>query len=177
MENDILHINSKFYWASLILIILVLSFSCSSTKYVAEGDYLLASTKINIEGSSDIDKEDLESSLRQKPNKKVFGLRFYLMVYNSINQDKEKLREEKRKVKDAERNAKRKAKGKKPKDRFYITRWLSNLGEEPVIYDEFASEKSISNMYSYLKAQSYYDAEIEFLKSIKNKKIFLQHTT
>src|SRR5690554_4618972 len=171
MENDILHINSKFYWASLILIILVLSFSCSSTKYVAEGDYLLASTKINIEGSSDIDKEDLESSLRQKPNKKVFGLRFYLMVYNSINQDKEKLREEKRKVKDAERNAKRKAKGKKPKDRFYITRWLSNLGEEPVIYDEFASEKSISNMYSYLKAQSYYDAEIEFLKSIKNKKI------
>ncbi|MDI9536011.1 MAG: BamA/TamA family outer membrane protein [Bacteroidota bacterium] len=171
MENDILHINSKFYWASLILIILVLSFSCSSTKYVAEGDYLLASTKINIEGSSDIDKEDLESSLRQKPNKKVFGLRFYLMVYNSINQDKEKLREEKRKVKDAERNAKRKAKGKKPKDRFYITRWLSNLGEEPVIYDEFASEKSISNMNSYLKAQSYYDAEIEFLKSIKNKKI------
>jgi len=76
---------------------------------------LLASTKINIEGSSDIDKEDLESSLRQKPNKKVFGLRFYLMVYNSINQDKEKLREEKRKVKDAERNAKRKAKGEKTK--------------------------------------------------------------
>ncbi|MDY0315299.1 MAG: BamA/TamA family outer membrane protein [Bacteroidales bacterium] len=170
MKNKFSHINPSFYCVLIIFIISVSIFSCSPTKYVSEGDYLLANSKINIEGDN-IDKEDLESSLRQKPNRKVFGLRFYLMIHNSINQDKEKLREEKRKIKEAEKNAKRKAKGKNPKDKFYITRWLSGIGEEPVIYDEFATEKSISNMYSYLKAQSYYDAQIDLVTSTKKKKI------
>lgn len=175
MKIILSHIKSFALVICISLIIILSPFiSCSPTKYVAENEYLLAGSNINIDNSS-INKDDLQSTLKQKPNRKVFGIRFYLMIYNSINQEKEKLREEKRKFAEEKKNIKRQAKNKKPKEKFYITRWLSGLGEAPVIYDEFASDKSISNLYSYLRAQSYYEARIVLTTKTKKKKIFANY--
>ncbi len=86
--------------------------SCSVTKYVPEGEYLLDKTSIHIEDDStlitlkhaNLDLEDMQGVLKQRPNRKVLGsIRFYLWLYNLSNQkriDKRKIiKEEKAKKK------------------------------------------------------------------------------
>ncbi len=145
--------------------------SCRSTKHVGDDEYLLSKVKIDCNNSS-IDYEELETTFKQKPNRKVLGVRFYLMIYNSVDPIKEAAREEKRKIKEDAINKRRAEKGKRPKEKIYITRWLTSIGEAPVIHDEFATQKTLENIKSYLAAQSYYDAEVsakekKYLKRIK----------
>ena len=81
--------------------------SCSTTKYVEEGEYLLDKVVIRCDT---IPKkvEDLKSYLRQQPNFKVFGLtKWQLFVYGWSG-----------------RNEKR-----------WINRQLRRMGEPPVILD------------------------------------------
>jgi len=125
--------------------------------------------------NSEIDIEELETTLKQKPNRKALGIRFYLLIYNSVDPVKEAAREEKRKIKEAEINKRRVAKGKSPKEKIYFTRWLTGIGEAPVIYDEYAKDKTVSTIKSYLYAQSYYDAEVTVTEKYKKKKILLTY--
>ena len=67
--------------------------SCRSTKHVADDEYLLSKVKFDCDNSS-VDIEELETTLKQKPNRKVLGVRFYLMIYNSVNPEREAARED-----------------------------------------------------------------------------------
>ncbi len=163
----------------LLLIIFVsatalLMYSCNATKHVPDDKLLLSKVSFDCD-NSEIDLEDLETTLRQKPNRKVFGIRFYLWLHNRVNPEKELLREEKRKISEKEINERRAAKGKPRKEKIYFTRWLLSIGEAPVIYDEFATDKTLSTITSYLQAQSYYHAEVSVTKKEKKKKIALTY--
>lgn len=62
--------------------LLVLMASCSTTKYVPEGEYLLNKVDIKID-NHDINKEELYSYLRQRENTRILGfLKFHLWLYN-----------------------------------------------------------------------------------------------
>ena len=65
-------------WISLA----VCCWSCSTTKYVGQGEYLLNKVDISVDDTR-VKADDLRSYLRQQPNYKVFGiLKWPLYVYS-----------------------------------------------------------------------------------------------
>jgi len=114
------------------IVILVLA-SCSSTRFVEEGDYLLNKQKFICE-NCDLDKSDIKSFIKQKPNKRFWGIvRIKLGVYNFYGNRKTRI----------------------------AKKIVENAGEAPVIFDEFLAEESIRRMDDYVKSRGYYNAEID----------------
>ncbi len=96
----------------LLAIIIFTAASCNPTKYVPSGDLLLNSNEIVLRESTvplpeSVSRSTVKPYIRQQPNKKIFGARFYLGLYNlsDINKDK------------------------------WPHAWLRRLGEEPVVFD------------------------------------------
>lgn len=142
------HIRQKVFYTLAIVIVFVALHSCRVTKHVPDNEFLL--TKVNIDcDNTDIDIEDLETTLKQKANRKTLSVfRFHLFVYNIAKSGKERKWKEK---------------------------IATVVGEPPVIYDEYARDRTIDNMQSYLDAQSYYDAELEVVENRGKKKISLTY--
>lgn len=115
----------------LLLFSVTLIYSCNPTKYVPEGETLLANNHISV-GKDGIKKSDLVPYIRQKPNKKIFGTRFHLGLYNLSNLNKEK----------------------------WPHSWLRNIGEEPVIHDPAATEKSKEQIQSFVASKGYFDSKV-----------------
>jgi len=111
----------------LILLFQLLT-SCNPTKYVPEGQSLLNENHINI-NKEGIKKSDLVPYIKQIPNKRIFGTRFYLGLYNLSNIKKEK----------------------------WPHSWLRTIGEEPVIYDPNATLRSKDQIRSYVASKGYFD--------------------
>lgn len=64
--------------------------ACNPTKKLKDGEHLLTSTRI-INPQTNIDNSEIESYLKQKPNKKILGsVRFHLWLYNRANEEKTK---------------------------------------------------------------------------------------
>lgn len=94
---------------------------------------------INNEG---ISKADLVPFIKQQPNKRIFGRRFHLGLYNLSNINKVK----------------------------WPHSWLRNIGEEPVIYDPFATEKTLKDLQSYIASKGYFDSSVkDTIKTAKRK--------
>jgi len=116
---------------SFIGIILFLN-SCVTTKYVPEGERLLAKVKID-NSAENISNNELKSYVRQQENLKILGFwKFYLGVYNLSGHDESKK----------------------------INRWIRKIGEEPVIFDSLLVERSVSQLTLFLNNQGYYQAEV-----------------
>lgn len=63
--------------------------SCSTTRYVGEGEYLLNKVNIQID-NPELDREELKSYLRQRENTRILGFfRFHLWLYNISSKNKE----------------------------------------------------------------------------------------
>jgi len=106
-------------------------FSCNPARHVAENEYLLDKSKVRI-SKSDLKKEELKIYIRQKPNKRILGLRFHLWIYNMSNPQKEK----------------------------GLSNWLRKIGEEPILFDEYLTEKSKTQLKSFLNTKGYYNSEV-----------------
>ncbi len=115
--------------------------SCSPVKYVADDEYLLDRYRIKVRDGK-VKKEEIKNYVRQKPNKRILGLRFHLGMYNLSNKNKEK----------------------------GISNWLRTIGEEPVIYDEFLTEKSVDLLKSYLDNKGYYNSVVKDTVQLKRKR-------
>ena len=69
--------------------------ACNVTRSLPEGSYLLSSVKFEDDKTAPReqritqDKDDLETYVRQSPNKKFFGLDFYVWTYEKANPDKD----------------------------------------------------------------------------------------
>ncbi len=105
--------------------------SCRSTKYIPENQYLLKNYKIEAD-SRKIKKDELDKFVRQRPNKKILGIRFFLRVYNMSNIKKNN----------------------------WLNRWLRKIGEEPVVYDPFVTERTTRQLASYLQNKGYFNASV-----------------
>lgn len=123
------------------LISFILICSCNPTKYVPEGETLLDNNRISVDKEG-IRKSDLIPYIKQKPNKKIFGARFHLGLFNLSNINKNK----------------------------WPHSWLRNIGEEPVVYDQAATEKSVDQIRSYIASKGYFDSRVtDSIKSINRK--------
>jgi outer membrane protein assembly factor BamA len=94
---------------------------------------------INKEG---IKKSDLLPYIKQKPNKRIFGKRFYLGLYNMSNIHKDK----------------------------WPHKWLRDIGEEPVIFDSYAAQKSNEQIKSYVASKGYFDGKVIDTVQTANRK-------
>lgn len=152
--------------------LLLISSSCSPVRKLKEGEYLLRSYKLQGKEIA-LRKEELKSYVRQKPNRKLFGIwPLNLQIYNLVNQEKFIPRYEKRKQRRAEQNAQRairnEANLRKGKRRirqkkeypFSLARWLLNIGEAPVIYDSALTRRSSRQLELYLINQGYFQAKV-----------------
>lgn len=179
-------------WACLVLL-----YSCNSTKKLEEGQLLLDKNVISTESLLTLDKGEMEPYIKQRSNRKVIFWKFYLHVYNSVNQDKiEKKRVRKnariesvnsqRIEKNNRLNAKREAKGKKPrkvslkkKNTLTFREWLLRIGEQPVVYDSLLTKKSARQINLYLNNKGFFNSKVTDSVTVRHKKAtvhYLVHT-
>ncbi len=70
------------------LIAVLLTTSCSSTRFVPEDRFLLNKVQLEVD-SPEINKEEAKAFLRQKENYKILGfVKFYLLLYNLSSKKK-----------------------------------------------------------------------------------------
>jgi len=142
LKKTISNKNNIFFRVLLLLLPLVLLiYSCNPTKYVPQGKTLLNKNNIEIDREG-ISESDLIPYIKQKPNKKIFGARFHLGLYNLSDITKEK----------------------------WPHAWLRNIGEEPVIYDSVEAEKSRQQLEFYIGSKGYFDGRVsDSVRTIKRK--------
>lgn len=126
---------------SFIILITLFFASCSPVKYVPDDKYLLDRYRIKVKDGN-VKKDEIKNYVRQKPNKRILGIRFHLWLYNLSRKDKDK----------------------------GINNWLRTIGEEPVIYDPFLSNKSIDLLKSYLDNKGYYNSIVKDTVQLRRKR-------
>lgn len=143
----------RFLSTSLITLMLsILMVSCSTTRYVPQGDYLLSKNRISI---SKLGKQDKNNQLKsptsesgnlanyiiQRPNAKIFGMNLRLGVYSASDTSKHDWWH-----------------------RFFINK----VGQPPVILDTTLLAKSASQMSIYMASKGYLRASVS--TSVKTRK-------
>ena len=130
--DSCIYMSKKKIWLYLLPIIsAVFLFSCNPTKYVSKDESLLEKNKLKISREK-IKTSQVEPYIRQKPNKRIFGTRFHLGLYNLSNINKEK----------------------------GINKWLRDIGEEPVIFDPNAMYMSAEQIKKFVSSKGYFDADV-----------------
>lgn len=132
----------------LLVIAIALSFtSCSVTKFVPEGHYLLDDVKI-VTDRKEVSSSDLKPYVRQNPNSKWFGLiKTQLHIYNLSGRDSTN----------------------------GFNKFLRKLGDAPVIYNPEDDKRSQEEITKALHNMGYMSAEVESSVSVRKKKLRLQY--
>lgn len=133
-----------FRYALLATVVLLLA-SCSATKYVPEGSYLLDEVRIQTD-NKEIKPSNLTIYVRQNPNSKWFSLmKTQLYIYNWSGKDSTR----------------------------WINRTLRRLGDAPVIYSTEETNRSSEEMTKAIQNMGYMGATVEPISQSKKKKMKL----
>lgn len=129
-----------------ILLYFVLSLaSCSATKFVPEGSYLLDEVKIHTD-NKDIKPSDMRLYVRQNPNSKWFSaVKTQLYVYNWSGRDSTK----------------------------WLNKFLRKIGDAPVIYNEADAIRSQEEIAKAVQNLGYMGATVKRTIKTKKKKLKL----
>ena len=113
---------------------------CNVTRNLPEGEYLVSKVKFNEDETTPrderitVDKDGIDVYVRQSPNKRFLGIDFYVWVYEHADPEKDN--------------------------------WWNNfkrkIGEEPVLLDMELTEKSITNLETYLRTKGYFHSEVTY---------------
>lgn len=138
------------YISYKILLVLCLSsffYACSPTRYVGKDEYLLNRVKVRVEDKN-VNTSELKKTIRQRPNTRILGVaRFHLGLYNLSGSNE----------------------GKR------FNRWLRSIGEAPVIYSPFLTDRSIAQLRLYLNNKGYYQAVVSDTVWFKKRKAFVEY--
>lgn len=126
----------KHSYLFFVLLFLGLLFSgCNATYQVKKGNYLLTQQNVVVQKGSNLEVEELNDIIKQKPNRKLLGISpFYLHLSNF---------------------------GHRGRDSSRVRSWFRNIGEEPVVLDSFLNEKSRDQIELFLKKKGYYNASVK----------------
>lgn len=129
-----------------ILLYLALSLaSCSATKFVPDGSYLLDEVKIHTD-NKEIKPSDMRLYVRQNPNSKWFStIKTQLYVYNWSGRDSTK----------------------------WFNRFLRKIGDAPVIYNESDAIRSQEEIAKAVQNLGYMEASVKRTTKTKKKKLKL----
>ena len=117
--------------------------SCSTTKFVPDGKYLLQGVKVKS-NDKDFDADNLQQYVRQKGNSKWFSLfKIPLGVYDLAGRDSTK----------------------------WINRMLKNIGEPPELYDTLQANVTSQDLLKAMQNMGYMNAKVEHSVKVKGKKL------
>ena len=131
-----------FFIAALLVLILT---SCSETKYVAEGDYLL--DKVHIKSDAPVrglTTTEMRDYIRQTGNSRWFSAaKIPLYTYSLSGRDTSR----------------------------WVNRMLRNIGEAPVLYDSLQTQLSIRSLQTQLQNMGYLRATVDATNTTKGRKL------
>lgn len=125
------------YYFLIATVLAMLLFSCSATRYVPQGEYLLSKNALTLQTPKNtkikIDKSVLEDYIQQRPNRRLLGVGIALGFYNITDT---------------------------AKHTGWHRFWSEKIGSPPVIYDSALTQKSIEEMDLYLMSLGFFKAQI-----------------
>lgn len=132
----------KVFIYSIICSVAVVS--CSTTKYVEDGSYLLNKVEVKTdEDRADVNLSQLKSYVRQKGNSRWFSaMRLPLATYSLSGRDTTK----------------------------WINRMLRSIGEAPVVFDSVEASKSCEDLRLAMCNLGYLDASVDMIPRVKGTK-------
>lgn len=137
----------RIFFRIFLLITIASLASCSSTKFVPEGSYLLDEVKIQTDNKN-VKSGSLEPYARQKPNSKWFGLmKTQLYIYSLSGRDSTN----------------------------WWNKSLRKIGDAPVIYDSEQADRSEEEMTKAVRNMGYMAATVERNVQTKKKKLKLTY--
>jgi len=135
----------RSYW--LLFPIIWALYSCSSTKFVPDGEYLLDNIKIESD-IPDYKTLELRPYVRQLPNFKMFGLnKTMFQVYNLSGRDTTK----------------------------WINHILRRVGEKPVIFDSTLVAKTDLELQKLFINMGYLNVDVSSAVTTKDKKVHVTY--
>ena len=113
----------------IIIVLVVMTTACSSTKHVPQGKFLLDKVKINVtDPHKDVEASQLANYLRQNANHRVLGgLKLQLALYNIAGRDSAN----------------------------WFNRWIKRVGTPPVIYDSALTVASANQLHMALSNRGF----------------------
>ncbi len=134
---------SKLFW----VFVLSAFTSCSVSKFIPEGEYLLEDVEV-ISDNKDVKPSEFRGYVHQNPNSSWFSIaKVPLRIYALSGTDTTK----------------------------WINRFIQKIGDEPVIYDSASAERSKENMKRAMQNLGYMQANVDVLTKKKKKKIELSY--
>lgn len=127
----------------------VLLTSCSVTRHVPEGAYLLNRTKIEVaEKNRDISTSQMNSYVRQHPNTRLFSLfRLPLAAYSLSGRDTTR----------------------------WVNRTLRHFGEAPVLYDSLQTVQTCADLQQQLRNEGYLRGHVSLDVRHHKKKVDVEY--
>jgi len=157
-----------------------------------QGKYLLSKQK--IEGTKNIQKDEVTPYIKQKSNRDILGFYVYLWFYYSgkiahdtvalqkhynaqeIRFDK-KIAEAKSEKKKAKLEQKKNKKLNKTYREITEGNWvMRTMGEAPVAFDSIAAKESAANISKYLKSKGYFRNTVTWSVKYKKRKAKVTYT-
>ena len=130
-----------------ILTASIVAASCSTTRVLKDGEYMLADNRITVTNDKDFNVQGLKAYLRQLPSYYfLFRWNPFINVYNWQN----------------------------GKDGVW-DKFVKKIGVEPVVYDSSKVEESIENISNRLEYLGYYGSKVEANLKLKKKKVFVNY--
>lgn len=137
----------RFLYSIAIFFILQFLVSCSVSKFIPDGSYLLDNVNI-VSNQKNVKKIDMDGYIRQTPNSRWFSLvKVPLYVYSLSGTDTTK----------------------------WINRFIQKIGDRPVIYDESLAERTRDDIKKALQNMGYMQARVDILKDVNKKKLKLTY--
>ena len=128
-------------------LLLWMTASCSVSKFIPEGEYLLDDVKV-VSDDKAVKPSDISGYNRQNPNSSWFSLvKVPMHIYSLSGTDTTRR----------------------------INRFIQKLGDKPVIFDEEAAERSREDMQSALHNMGYMQADVRLRKETRKKKLRLKY--
>ncbi len=124
---------SQILMTIVSLCALITLWSCSATRHVPRGKYMLDDVSIEISGDKSVSSHDLINYLKQSPNHEVLGFwKLQLGTYNLSGKDSTK----------------------------WYNRWVRRMGQAPVIYSQPLTDASVRQLRLALVNRGYLEAEV-----------------
>lgn len=122
--------------------------SCSSAKYVSDGEYLLHDVEVMCEEEEEeVNISVLEGYIRQNPNARWFNVAKVPLAIYSLS-------------------------GKSDN---WLNRALKRIGDPPVLYDRLQADRTASEMKQALQNMGYLSAQVEVDEAYKRHKVSLAY--
>jgi outer membrane protein insertion porin family len=128
-------------------VIILLSAGCSATKSVPANDALYTGASLKLKNSSagkkqnKVLKSDLQALIRPRPNSKILGIPFKLLIYNMAGKKKN-----------------------------FINKFLKKTGEPPVLLSRVNIDKNVEILTNSLENKGFFHAKATGDTTVKNKK-------